>query len=93
MLSPALVEPPAPPKRSPLTARELEVAVLIAQGLTNRQVASQLVIAVRTADNHLQHIFDKLGLSSRAQVAAWAAMEGLLGHRASLRSWRSPAIG
>jgi DNA-binding NarL/FixJ family response regulator len=62
----------------PLTLREQEVAVLIAHGLTNRHIAERLVIAPRTADNHVQHIFDKLGVSSRAQVAAWAALHGLL---------------
>jgi DNA-binding NarL/FixJ family response regulator len=61
---------------APLTAREWEVAVLIAQGHTNRQIAERLIIAPRTADNHVQHIFDKLGLSARAQVAAWVAMRG-----------------
>jgi DNA-binding NarL/FixJ family response regulator len=69
---------------APLSAREREVAVLIAHGLTNRQIAHRLVIAPRTADNHVQHIFDKLGLSSRAQVAAWAAMHGLLSSAAPL---------
>jgi DNA-binding NarL/FixJ family response regulator len=61
-----------------LTAREQEVAILIAFGFTNRQIAEHLVIALRTADNHVQHIFDKLGLSSRSQVAAWVALEGML---------------
>ena len=61
-----------------LTLRQYEVAALIAQGLTNRQIANRLVIAPRTADNHVQHIFDKLGLSSRAQVAAWVARRGML---------------
>jgi DNA-binding CsgD family transcriptional regulator/tetratricopeptide (TPR) repeat protein len=56
----------------PLTAREREVATLVACGLTNRQVAGELVITRRTAENHLRHIFDKLGVNSRAQVAAWA---------------------
>ena len=63
---------------SRLTVREREVAMLIALGLTNRQIAEQLVISPRTAENHIQHIFDKLGHSSRAQVAAWAAVQGLL---------------
>lgn len=57
------------------------MAVLIAHGLTNREIAARLVIALRTADNHVQHIFDKLGLSSRAQVAAWAVVEGMLNVR------------
>jgi DNA-binding NarL/FixJ family response regulator len=61
-----------------LTPRQREVAALIALGLTNRQIAERLVISLRTADNHVQHIFDKLGLSSRAQVAAWIAMRGML---------------
>ena len=68
----------SPTTRTPLTARELQVAELIADGLTNRQIAAHLVIALRTADNHVQHIFDKLGLSARAQVAAWVARNGLL---------------
>ena len=68
----------SPGTRTPLTAREQQVAELIADGLTNRQIAAHLVIALRTADNHVQHIFDKLGLSARAQVAAWVARNGLL---------------
>jgi non-specific serine/threonine protein kinase len=63
---------------APLTTRQREVATLIAHGLTNRQIAERLIIAPRTADNHVQHIFDKLGLSARAQVAAWIAVRGLL---------------
>jgi non-specific serine/threonine protein kinase len=54
-----------------LTAREREVAVLIAHGLTNRQIAEKLVVALRTATNHVEHILDKLGFHSRTQVAAW----------------------
>jgi DNA-binding NarL/FixJ family response regulator len=66
------------PLAARLSPREQEVAVLIAHGLTNRQIAERLVIAPRTADNHVQHIFDKLGLSARAQVAAWVVVQGLL---------------
>ncbi len=54
-----------------LTAREREVAMLIAHGLSNRQIAAELVIAERTVTNHVEHIFDKLGFRSRAQVATW----------------------
>jgi predicted ATPase/DNA-binding CsgD family transcriptional regulator len=54
-----------------LTAREREVATLIARGLSNRQIAEELVIAERTVTNHVEHIFDKLGFRSRAQVATW----------------------
>jgi non-specific serine/threonine protein kinase len=62
----------------PLTSREQQVAALVTQGLTNRQIAERLVISPRTADNHVQHIFDRLGMSSRAQVAAWVAVQSLL---------------
>ncbi len=61
-----------------LTKREREVAALIAQGLTNREIAAALVITEGTAANHIQHILNKLGFNTRAQVAAWAAEHGLL---------------
>ena len=62
------------PEPSPLTPRELEVAVLISRGYTNRRIADALVIAERTAETHARNIREKLGLSSRSQVAAWAAL-------------------
>jgi len=55
-----------------LTRREREVAALVAEGLTNRGIAERLVISPRTAENHVQHILNKLGLSSRSQLAVWA---------------------
>ncbi len=51
----------------------LEGARLVARGQSNIQIASELVISVRTAETHVQHIMDKLGCSSRAQIAAWSA--------------------
>jgi predicted ATPase/DNA-binding CsgD family transcriptional regulator len=60
-----------------LTPREREVAALIAKGLTNRDIAACLVIAERTAEGHVQNILNKLGIRSRAQIAAWAVAEGL----------------
>ncbi|RMI30123.1 protein kinase [Nocardia stercoris] len=54
-----------------LTRREREVAHLVAEGLTNKQIASRLVISQRTADGHVEHILTKLGFTSRAQIAAW----------------------
>ena len=68
---------PVGPRRDPmgrLTVREREVAMLIARGLTNRQIAQELVISPRTAENHIQHIFDKLGHSTRSQVAVSSAV-------------------
>jgi DNA-binding CsgD family transcriptional regulator len=56
-----------------LTPRELEVARLVAEGLTNRQVAVRLGITERTAETHVDHILTKLGFAGRAQIAAWVA--------------------
>jgi non-specific serine/threonine protein kinase len=60
-------------KSTKLTEREMEVANLVAQGLTNRDIAERLVIAQRTAEGHVEHVLSKLGFTSRAQIAAWAA--------------------
>jgi predicted ATPase/DNA-binding SARP family transcriptional activator/DNA-binding CsgD family transcriptional regulator len=68
--------PPAPERPSTgarqrgLTRREKEVAALVAQGLTNRQIAKELVLSERTVENHVANILKKLGLHSREQVAA-----------------------
>lgn len=55
-----------------LTAREMQVASLIAEGLTNAEIAGRLKFAERTADSHVEHIRNKLGLHSRSQIAVWA---------------------
>jgi non-specific serine/threonine protein kinase len=65
----------------PLTRREQQVAALIADGLTDRQIAERLVLSRGTVGQHVVHILDKLGFRSRAQVAAWAAERGLAGAR------------
>ncbi len=54
-----------------LTRREREIAGLLAQGLTNKEIASRLVISQRTAETHVDHILSKLGMTSRGQVATW----------------------
>jgi non-specific serine/threonine protein kinase len=54
-----------------LTPREREVAQLVANGLTNRHIAETLVITVATAERHIANIREKLGFTSRAQIAAW----------------------
>jgi len=56
-----------------LSRREQDVAVLVARGLTNGQIAAELVISARTVETHVQHIMDKLSVSTRAQIAAWSA--------------------
>lgn len=61
---------------SRLTEREREVAVLVAAGLSNRAIGERLFISVATVARHVANIFAKLGLTSRAQVAAWVAADG-----------------
>ena len=62
--------------RSPLSPRELEVARLVARGLTNKQIGQALYVSERTAENHVQHILVKLGFSNRSQIAAWSSAAG-----------------
>ncbi len=57
----------------PLTSREFEVARLIAQGMTNGEIAGELTIATKTASTHVEHILAKLGFTRRAEVATWVA--------------------
>ncbi|WP_327098161.1 protein kinase [Nocardia vinacea] len=74
----ALGEQPAGTPRASdqkLTKRERQIAGLVAQGLTNKQIAAKLVISQRTAQGHLEHILSKLGFTSRAQIAAWMVEE------------------
>jgi DNA-binding NarL/FixJ family response regulator len=62
----------------PLTARERDVLVLVAQGRSNRDIARALSIGERTVQTHLSHVLTKLGLESRTQAALWAVREGLV---------------
>ena len=62
---------------SSVTRRELEVAQLIARGLSNKEIARSLFLSERTVDNHVQHLLNKLNFHSRAQVAAWVERQGL----------------
>ncbi|MEU6560318.1 ATP-binding protein [Nocardia nova] len=67
-------ETPSFPSRtapSPLTRRETDVARLVAAGHSNKRIAADLVISVRTAETHVEHILTKLGFTSRTQIAAW----------------------
>jgi non-specific serine/threonine protein kinase len=61
-----------------LSPREREVAALVARGLSNRTIATQLSITERTAGAHVEHILDKLGFTSRTQIGVWAAEHALL---------------
>ena len=82
---PVPVAPPTPPPVSteggPLSRREVEVVRLIARGLTNKEIAETLVISERTADTHADHIRQKLGVRSRAEIAAWAVRQGIADDR------------
>jgi DNA-binding NarL/FixJ family response regulator len=62
-----------------LSARERQVAALIATGLSNPEIADRLDIAPKTVSAHVSHILTKLGFRRRTEVAAWAALEGLVG--------------
>ena len=61
-------------RQTPLTSRETEIAALVAAGLTNREIAEQLHVSERTVDTHVQHVITKLSFRSRAQIAAWHAV-------------------
>jgi NarL family two-component system response regulator LiaR len=66
-----------PPTQDPLTEREVEVLKLVAQGLSNQEIADRLYISPRTVGVHVGHILDKLHLANRTQVALYALREGL----------------
>jgi DNA-binding NarL/FixJ family response regulator len=61
-----------------LSDREVEVLRLVARGLSNREVAEELVVSRRTAEHHVQHIYAKIGVSTRAAAALFAMEHGLL---------------
>jgi DNA-binding CsgD family transcriptional regulator len=60
-----------------LTRREREVAAVVARGLSNQEIADELVISIKTVEAHITRILSKLDFSSRAQIAAWAVKKGL----------------
>jgi DNA-binding CsgD family transcriptional regulator len=70
---------PKPAKALPpggLTAREREVAALVARGISNRAIAAALVVSERTVESHVANILGKLGVTSRTQIALWAMAQG-----------------
>jgi len=77
-------EKPIPERRAAaerfggLTEREREVAVLIAQGKMNREIAATLVVSLRTVETHVSTILSKLGVPSRSRIAVWAVEVGLV---------------
>ena len=61
-----------------LTPREREVALLVARGLTSREIAAALVVTERTAETHVEHILAKLDFHARTQIATWVGEHRLL---------------
>ncbi len=78
MLIAELSQPsPMPPSKDPLTEREVEVLKLVAQGLSNEDIAQSLVISDRTVGKHVSNLLEKLHLANRTQAALYALREGL----------------
>ncbi len=70
--------PPLTQEACRLTSRQRNVAVLIARGCSNKQIAKELIITQGTAANHVRNILQRLDFQSRAQIAAWAVQNGPL---------------
>jgi HD-GYP domain-containing protein (c-di-GMP phosphodiesterase class II) len=70
--------PPRPRHPAGLTGREAEVLRLAARGLTTRAIADQLFISPKTADHHIQHVYTKIGVSTRAAAALWAMQNSVI---------------
>lgn len=64
------------PNAEDLTEREREIVALVAEGMSNAQIGRTLVVSARTVETHVRHIMDKLGYSSRAQIAGWVVAGG-----------------
>jgi DNA-binding CsgD family transcriptional regulator len=77
--APTAINTRAAPPLSGLSRREGQVATLVAQAYTNREIAERLTISERTAAKHVQNILNRLGLRSRTQIAAWAVQRGVAG--------------
>jgi non-specific serine/threonine protein kinase len=86
-----MVDAPAPVDDDAvtLTPRQRQVAVLVAQGRTNRQIASELVITERAAANHIEHILNRLGMDTRTEIGVWATKQGFLPEETTSRSSRT----
>jgi DNA-binding NarL/FixJ family response regulator len=75
--TPALLTSPGAGERAVLSARESEVLRLVAEGLSNKQIATRLTLSEHTVHRHVANVLGKLSLSSRAAAAAYAAKHGL----------------
>ena len=77
-MPPGIVSAAAATGRPGLTPREIEVLRLLARGLSHKEIAEQLVISRKTASNHVEHIYAKIGVSNRALASVFASVHGLL---------------
>lgn len=77
--APGGLDDPCPPTPTelPLTDRQLEIAKLVCEGLTNPAIAERLGIRTRTVTTHLDHVYNRLGIGSRAELARWLTKTGL----------------
>jgi non-specific serine/threonine protein kinase len=73
----ALTRPPAVGFGDALSERERQVAVLVTRGYSNREIAEELVISLKTAEAHIHHVLNKLGLANRVQIATWGTRHGI----------------
>ena len=78
---------------SGLTERELEILLVLARGKSNQEIANDLRISAKTVDNHVQHVYEKAGVRSRAAATLWAFEHDLVAHGigSSPYSARAPA--
>ena len=65
---------------APISGREMEVSLLVAQGLSNDEIADRLHLSRRTVENHVLHILNKLGVANRTQIAVWVRAREMRGH-------------